>query len=653
MKLMVNSWLFIWSNLKVLQFFLWIQFSGYLIATGNTTFPANPPNMPHLLDKLEASKFENPELASQNCKVCMDWAKRNEAPELHAKCLYFFLWLNIYERDNNIPLPILLSWAKTCERIFKESGDYFWLGRAQTLIAQLKRREGALDDAINILDNILNNLNEIKNPTLSKKLQGEVLHNKALVLSGQKEPIVIAYFLQSIKRFKEGNNQLGLTNALLDLSRHYYENGDFFNAQNTAKGVEKRAAEMGFTRTACRAKHQFGRSLILQYDSSGLNKTWELANQQFQSVRQCSIMNKSNIVIDILDANLKRGARDRDSSYYFRAQTHLDAAIPFCIKESNLTGLERLASRVQLLYRALNHDDRKVLALIEEGKAKINTNQKAAFNKLSKNLISLRPQRANPPIKAIVGITGGITLFIVFGVWLMRKISVRKIDYALAELECLSGARAHNFLPISKALIAIRELKEMGKFRSALAYLKSLNLWMQSLQSLSSDSSITVAKEMELLNCYVNLKQRLSNRELNCQIKIPEKKDSIDKLEIPQFILLPILEELIENMVHANQPIDQNARIKISFQKPSEGKVKCLISGGNLGNNRLMNLPEPVVVLNKGPNSNPLSSKTKKLSRESKGQVKVEITNVPSAEPHKFSESRVEVTLPIRAQHPA
>ena len=96
------------------------------------------------------------------------------------------------------------------------------------------------------------------------------------------------------------------------------------------------------------------------------------------------------------------------------------------------------------------------------------------------------------------------------------------------------------------ALNSIQDLILQKEIRSASRYLSKFSLLMRQVLEVSSDMSISMTREVEILQLYLDLEKLRFGDDFQYQLQLPESQD-LDAFQIPSMIIQPFVENAIKH----------------------------------------------------------------------------------------------------------
>ena len=167
--------------------------------------------------------------------------------------------------------------------------------------------------------------------------------------------------------------------------------------------------------------------------------------------------------------------------------------------------------------------------------------------------------------------------------WLMQR-RIRNIQHQAnvqnelksSQLTAIKAQMNPHFL--YNALNSIQDLILQKDIRNASRYLSKFSLLMRQVLEVSSDMSVSMMRELEILQLYLDLEKLRFGDEFEYQLNLP-KGQSLEAIQIPSMIIQPFVENAIKHgLLHKT-----NGQKQLSIDFQIKDIVICTITDNGVG----------------------------------------------------------------------
>jgi len=401
------------------------------------------------------------------------------------------------------------------------------------------------------------------------------------------------YYKSALSIYEQDGDAKGVSHVLSNMGILAYYQGNLDGAEQYLLRALDLQKEVNSPLTTASCKSSLGNLYI---ESGRYDEALQLFDENYQTYS--ALRDTSNMVLAVLqsaDAYIEKG----DSRY---ALTLADQALDLLKNSDDLSMIrntyelmagaqENLGAFSEALeaYKEINSIEKKINAE-ETAQKVIEIERRYQFEQQQEEIAALTQQnelsemeldRNSIALRARTYLTASLSLMLIMlvgGGWFMRRQNQLREQKKAAELEHRALRTQMNPHFIFNALNSIQRIYLEGNIDEANEYIADFSTLMRNILENSNKSSISLHKELETLQLYLELEKLRSRKMIEYSIVVDSEIDQLNT-KVPPLVIQPFVENAIW---HGILPKKQLGNIDIRITLVN-GKIQCEITDDGVG----------------------------------------------------------------------
>ena len=504
-------------------------------------------------------------------------------------------WLGLLKRRkaiSGLPVEDPLVDTQVALSIFNRLDKPLWKAKTYDLMGIIFNHQNRHDSAVYYLslalvesENILNHSKD------SGILVAEILHDfGANHLKKNSLDSALMYCMKSKEMYKQQNNQEGEARLNMVIGEWYLNQGDYPTADHYFRASHAYAKAKKDIYLDITCTHFLGKLYLLSYNGSKKDSLLDLALQTF---KQNLSRRRDGLYYEYSYLGYGyqlKWMRTSDSVDYDSSMVYYRKAIEDASKNLSGNNLENVFNNIYYMCKSKGNCHR----ILKEAVSTYTGTLESAKVLLSENLDDLHQFRLGETEKRL-GRRQRNTIYIALGVLFLGLLlgtllyQIQKSHNLNRLLEARLVALRAQMNPhfIGNSLNAIESLVKQHKEKEASRYIVKFSRLSRMVLDNSEHTTITLAKELEALQYYLELEKLRYGDQLDYHVEVGEGIDPIST-QFPPMVLQPYIENAIWHGIHPKET-PGTVWIHIS-QEREQGLLVCSIKDNGIGREKSQQL---------------------------------------------------------------
>jgi len=535
-----------------------------------------------LLQHIIEIKEQNPSKALYYAQVADSLALANGPRFYAAQTAFWLAWLNHYE-GAAISYQSALIDAQICLNRLRDGDPPYWRAKANALLAAIYADQQLYPSAQKHLKRALALAPQVRVKTDSLELRGR-LHSILAIMPTQLEDKAEQHFQQAVEDFTAANASIATARVCRNYALHLLNEGRISRAdsvfQKSLRLYRQENVLDGLRKTLVYYANHWTERFNRSGDTLHFQRALNLQRQALLYNPDLETYFQTGYTYHCFA--LKYEQSKNTPSYLDSVHYYYTLALQKITSSNDFENIKLLAENIDKLSLISPYRYGAISDLVPAYERLLQSERKATEGAKWRLQVNERAKYYSELLNYIFMGIALLAIIVLFGRRILLKHKkAQKETYA----QLLQTRLNPHF--ISNSLNSIDALVRLKKDRNASEYLVKFNRFCRNVLEASDKTFVSLQKELETLNWYLDLEKLRLGERLNYHFQVDENIN-LRATQIPLFLLQPFLENAIWHGIH---PKAEGGTVTLNLQKMPDQRIRIEIEDDGVGRSANRNVP--------------------------------------------------------------